>query len=103
MSSAFVPGRILRAALWSRLLKSFCCSALADTGDSWSSGIGGGLGKRGEAGDAISVRSARLYVGRGRRVVLRECCRWRLSVVEIASSLRRRVTTGRQGDRGLSA
>jgi hypothetical protein len=53
MSSAFVPGRILRAALWSRLLKNFCCSGLAGTGDNWSSGMGGGLGRRGEAGDAI--------------------------------------------------
>jgi hypothetical protein len=54
MSSAFVPGRIRRAALWSRLLKSFCCcSGVADIGDSWSSGIGGGLGRRGEAGDAM--------------------------------------------------
>jgi hypothetical protein len=54
MSSAFVPGRILRAALWSRLLNnSFCCSGLADIGDSWSSGIGGGLGSRGEAGEAM--------------------------------------------------
>jgi hypothetical protein len=61
MSSAFVPGRILRAALWSRLLKNFCCSGLAGTGESWSSGIGGGLGRRGEAGDAII-----LDVGYGR-------------------------------------
>jgi hypothetical protein len=53
ISSAFVPGRILRAALWSRSLKNFCCSGLAGTGESWSSGIGGGLGRRGEAGDAI--------------------------------------------------
>ena len=54
MSSALVPGRILRAALWSRVLNSFCCSGLAAIGDNWSSGIGGGLGRRGEAGDAIS-------------------------------------------------
>lgn len=60
MSSALVPGRILRAALWSRLLKSFCCSGFA-TGDSWSSGIGGGLGRRGDAGDAMAGRTG----GRG--------------------------------------
>jgi hypothetical protein len=60
MSSAFVPGRILLAALWSRLLKSsFCCSGLADMGDSWSSGIGGGLGSRGEAGDAMIYGTGR--------------------------------------------
>jgi hypothetical protein len=53
MSSALVPGRILRSAAWSRLLNSFCCSGDADTGESWSSGIGGGLGRRGEAGDVI--------------------------------------------------
>lgn len=59
MSSAFVPGRIRRAALWSRLLKSFCCSGLADIGESWSSGIGGGLGRRGEAGDAMFEKFGR--------------------------------------------
>lgn len=53
MSVAFVPGRILRSAAWSRLLKSFCCSGEAEMGDSWSSGMGGGLGRRGEAGDVI--------------------------------------------------
>ena len=53
MSSALVPGRILLSAAWSRLLKSFCCSGDADTGESWSSGMGGGLGRRGEAGDVI--------------------------------------------------
>jgi hypothetical protein len=53
MSSALVPGRIRRSAAWSRLLNSFCCSGDADTGDSWSSGMGGGLGRRGEAGDVI--------------------------------------------------
>jgi hypothetical protein len=53
MSSAFVPGRIRRAALLSRLLKNFCCSGEAGTGDNWSSGIGGGLGSRGEAGVVI--------------------------------------------------
>lgn len=53
ISSALVPGRILRSAAWSRLLKSFCCSGDADTGESWSSGMGGGLGRRGEAGDVI--------------------------------------------------
>jgi hypothetical protein len=37
------------------LLKNFCCSGEAGTGDSWSSAIGGGLGRRGEAGDAIAV------------------------------------------------
>ena len=56
MSSALVPGRILRSAAWSRLLNSFCCSGDADTGESWSSGMGGGLGRRGEAGDVISAR-----------------------------------------------
>lgn len=55
ISSAFVPGRILRAAAWSRLLKNFCCSGDAGTGDSWSSAMGGGLGKRGDAGDAMVV------------------------------------------------
>lgn len=68
ISSAFVPGRILRAALWSRLLKSFCCSGLADIGDSWSSGIGGGLGRRGEAGDAIVKIYGRIG-GRGSALV----------------------------------
>jgi hypothetical protein len=53
MFSALVPGRILRSAAWSRLLNSFCCSGDADTGESWSSGMGGGLGRRGEAGDVI--------------------------------------------------
>lgn len=62
MSSALVPGRILRAALLSRLLNSFCCSGLAATGDSWSSGIGGGLGRRGDAGDAM-LRGRWLGVG----------------------------------------
>lgn len=55
MSAALVPGRILRSAAWSRLLKSFCCSGDAEMGDSWSSGMGGGLGRRGEAGDVIVV------------------------------------------------
>jgi len=55
MSSALVPGRILRSAAWSRLLKSFCCSGDEGTGDSWSSGMGGGLGRRGDAGDAIAA------------------------------------------------
>lgn len=56
MSSAFVPGCILRDAPWSNVLKSFCCSsvgAIGDLGPSWSSAIGGGLGRRGELdGDA---------------------------------------------------
>ena len=55
ISAAFVPGRILLSAAWSRLLNSFCCSGEADTGDSWSSGIGGGLGRRGEAGEVIAM------------------------------------------------
>lgn len=55
ISSALVPGRILRSAAWSRLLKSFCCSGEAGTGDSWSSGMGGGLGRRGDAGDVITA------------------------------------------------
>ncbi len=53
MSCALVPGRIRLSAAWSRLLNSFCCSGDADTGESWSSGMGGGLGRRGEAGDVI--------------------------------------------------
>lgn len=56
ISSAFVPGCILRDAPWSNVLKSFCCSsvgAIGDLGPSWSSAIGGGLGSRGELeGDA---------------------------------------------------
>ena len=59
MSSAFVPGRILRAAAWSRLLKNFCCSGDAGTGDSWSSAMGGGLGSRGDAGEAIAAMRER--------------------------------------------
>lgn len=55
MSSALVPGRIRRAAAWSRLLKNFCCSGEAGTGESWSSAIGGGLGRRGDAGEVIAV------------------------------------------------
>jgi hypothetical protein len=69
MSSALVPGRIRRAALWSRLLNSFCCSGLADIGDDWSSGIGGGLGRRGEAGD-VMLWAALVVVGVRSRV----CC-----------------------------
>lgn len=53
MSAALVPGRILLSAAWSRLLKSFCWSAEVEMGDSWSSGMGGGLGRRGEAGDVM--------------------------------------------------
>lgn len=55
ISSAFVPGRIRLAAAWSRLLKSFCCSGDADTGDNWSSGMGGGLGSRGDTGEVMAV------------------------------------------------
>lgn len=59
ISSALVPGRILLSAAWSReLLNSFCCSGEADTGDSWSSGMGGGLGSRGDAGDAMFAKMA---------------------------------------------
>jgi hypothetical protein len=56
ISAALVPGRIrLSAACWRLLNSSCCCSGDADTGDSWSSGIGGGLGRRGEAGDVMLV------------------------------------------------
>lgn len=55
MSVALVPGRILRSATWSRLLKGVCWSDEAAIGDSWSSGIGGGLGRRGEAGDVMAI------------------------------------------------
>jgi hypothetical protein len=59
MSSALVPGRILLAAPLSKLLNSFCCSSVArrgDLGPSWSSGAGGGLGRRGELeGDATAA------------------------------------------------
>jgi hypothetical protein len=59
MSSALVPGCILRDAPWSSVLNSFCCSsvgAIGDLGPSWSSAIGGGLGRRGELeGEAAMV------------------------------------------------
>jgi hypothetical protein len=64
MSSALVPGRILRsAACWRLLNSSCCCSGDADTGDSWSSGIGGGLGSRGEAGDVILEIGCKRWCG----------------------------------------
>jgi hypothetical protein len=53
MSAALVPGRILLSAAWSRLLNSVCWSDEVELGDSWSSGMGGGLGRRGEAGDVM--------------------------------------------------
>ena len=45
MSSALVPGRIRLSAPLSRLTTSL---ATGDLGPSWSSAIGGGLGRRGE-------------------------------------------------------
>jgi hypothetical protein len=62
MSEVFVPGRILLEALISSLsdcpnnLCSFKRLAVGDFGPSWSSAIGGGLGRRGElAGDIDMV------------------------------------------------
>lgn len=59
MSSALVPGLIRRAAPWSRWLSCFNCSSvvgIGDMGPSWSSAIGGGLGRRGElAGDTAEA------------------------------------------------
>src|SRR5690242_1395257 len=82
MSSALVPGRIRRAAAWSRLLKNFCCSGEAGTGDSWSSAIGGGLGRRGDAGEAIAVAAmgrlpvavAKSSISSKRRLEFAQCC-----------------------------
>jgi hypothetical protein len=67
MSTAFVPGRILRDAF----LSLFCCivaesiesaafkpTAMGDLGPSWSSAIGGGLGRRGELDGDIARADA---------------------------------------------
>jgi hypothetical protein len=95
ISSAFVPGRILLSATWSRLLNSCCCSAEADIGDSWSSGIGGGLGRRGEAGEVMSVveranRSRSSFAPdvcqSNGRAVGRYAIQWALCVVDSQSS-----------------
>lgn len=64
MSSAFVPGRIRRAALWS----TFCGTTSlpkssvetgagpGEDGPIWTSAIGGGLGNRGElAGERAAM------------------------------------------------
>jgi hypothetical protein len=77
MSSAFVPGRILRsAACWRLLNSSCCCSGEADTGDSWSSGIGGGLGSRGEAGDVILDIGCKRWFGEQYRTSVQQADQW---------------------------
>ena len=63
MSSALVPGRMRLEAPLSRELKSFCCSSVAGSGESWSSAIGGGLGRRGE----LDGEGAEAIVRRGYR------------------------------------
>lgn len=61
ISSDFVPGRILRDALWSVLLLvpillySSIMAAPGDTGPVWSSAMGGGLGSRGELAGECSI------------------------------------------------
>jgi hypothetical protein len=69
ISDAFVPGRIRREAPSLKLLapKMPCwlgAVAVGDFGPSWSSAIGGGLGRRGELdGDAAMVSLVWLTVG----------------------------------------
>lgn len=54
-----MPGLIRLDAPLSRELNSFCCSSVAGRGESWSSAIGGGLGKRGELdGDGTDIAGA---------------------------------------------
>ena len=91
ISSAFVPGRMRRDAPLSSELKSFCCSSLAGSGESWSSAIGGGLGRRGE----LEGEGAEAIVGAERRkklerretsgfvVFVVDCGRW-LCCLELA-------------------
>jgi len=79
ISAAFVPGRILLDApesAWLNPLSRPCSSAEAAVGDlgpSWSSAIGGGLGRRGEldgdmaamvarCGYSVGVGSVRVHV-----------------------------------------
>lgn len=95
MSSARVPGRMRRAASWSRLLHSFCCSDDDAAGDSWSSGIGGGLGSRGEAGVAVAVAIAACLLGQHRGDGSVPKAMYRLVVVSWRLSSRRDASGAR--------
>jgi hypothetical protein len=72
MSSAFVPGRMRLEAPLSRELKSFCCSSVAGSGETWSSAMGGGLGRRGE----LDGEGAEAIVGAGYRGKPRKRVTW---------------------------